>query len=60
MKNHSPFFIPCTPLACYNLILRQFGNNEAALVNKKVCILGRSNIVGMPLFLLLNKKNMLI
>ena len=60
MKNHTAQFVPCTPMACFNLIVREFGNNEAALVNKKVCILGRSNIVGMPLFLLLNKKNMIV
>lgn len=51
MKYHTPYFVSCTPLACQELIL----SCTPSLLNKKVCIIGRSNIVGMPLNLLLLK-----
>lgn len=35
-------------------------NPGETLSGKKVCIIGRSNIVGMPLSLLLNKHNAMI
>lgn len=53
MKYHTPYFVSCTPLACQELILH--GLNSSNLLDKKVCIIGRSNIVGMPLNLLLLK-----
>ena len=51
MKHNTPYFVSCTPLACQELIL----SCTDSLLNKKVCIIGRSNIVGMPLNLLLMK-----
>lgn len=51
MKYHTPYFVSCTPLACQELIL----SCTSDIMSKKVCIIGRSNIVGMPLNLLLMK-----
>ena len=68
MKNHSPFYVSCTPLGCLTLILKSLedihkGENDLGIWNpkkplegKNVCIIGRSNIVGMPLSLLLMQK----
>jgi 5,10-methylene-tetrahydrofolate dehydrogenase/methenyl tetrahydrofolate cyclohydrolase len=66
LKNHSPFFISCTPLACQELILSSISEKHNVLMKmkskkplsgKKVCIIGRSNIVGMPLSLLLQQRH---
>ena len=46
--------LPCTPKGCIKLIKSVLGNN---LNGKKVCILGRSNIVGKPVFQLLLNEN---
>ena len=54
LKNHYPFYVSCTPLACLELLQRELPEKDA-LVGKKVCIIGRSNIVGNPLSLLLSK-----
>lgn len=48
-----PYSIPCTPLGIIN-ILQEYNIN---LESKKVLIIGRSNIVGKPLFHLLLNKN---
>ena len=53
LKRQSPLFYSCTPLGCLKLIESVCDQIEG----KKVTICGRSNIVGMPLALLLNKKN---
>ena len=53
LKNHSPLFVSCTPLAVMELILSTKGSQEESMSGKKVCIVGRSNIVGLPLSLLL-------
>ena len=68
MKNHSPYYVSCTPLGCLTLILKSLEeihkekelienlssyDPEKPLIGKNVCIIGRSNIVGMPLNLLL-------
>ena len=36
-------------------ILKEVLGSTEAIARKKVCLIGRSNIVGMPLNLLLNK-----
>jgi methylenetetrahydrofolate dehydrogenase (NADP+)/methenyltetrahydrofolate cyclohydrolase len=46
-------FVPCTPLGIYEL-LRAYG---IGVRNRHVVIVGRSNIVGRPLSLLLSQKN---
>jgi len=54
LRKHNPYFVSCTPLGVIELIMRSLPPGET-LAGKKVCIIGRSNIVGMPLSLLLNK-----
>jgi methylenetetrahydrofolate dehydrogenase (NADP+)/methenyltetrahydrofolate cyclohydrolase len=51
LNKHSS--IPCTPLACLE-ILKQ---NKIQISGKHVVILGRSNIVGLPLAMLLLHEN---
>lgn len=53
MKKHTPLFYSCTPLGCLRLI----ESVCPSLEGKRVTICGRSNIVGLPLALLLNKHN---
>ena len=53
MKKRTPHFTSCTPLGVLKLIQSVCPNLEG----KKVTVCGRSNIVGMPLALLLNKHN---
>jgi len=62
MKYHSPYFVSCTPLACLELILRTIEKDCATpeeavqkLRGKRVVVIGRSNIVGMPVSLLLTR-----
>ena len=47
-----PHVIPCTPLGCLKLL-----QGELDLSGKDVIIIGRSNIVGKPLSLLLTSEN---
>jgi len=44
-----PGFVPCTPLGCLKLLRAELGN----LSGKNAVIIGRSNIVGKPMALLL-------
>ncbi|HSQ97492.1 MAG TPA: bifunctional 5,10-methylenetetrahydrofolate dehydrogenase/5,10-methenyltetrahydrofolate cyclohydrolase [Rickettsiales bacterium] len=46
--------LPCTPKGCVKLIKEALGNE---LSGKKVCIVGRSNIVGKPVAQLLLNEN---
>lgn len=46
--------LPCTPKGCVKLIKEVLGNN---LSGKKVCVVGRSNIVGKPAGQLLLNEN---
>jgi methylenetetrahydrofolate dehydrogenase (NADP+)/methenyltetrahydrofolate cyclohydrolase/formyltetrahydrofolate synthetase len=52
MNNRTPMFIPCTPLGCMEILKRE----KIELVGKHVVIVGKSNIVGLPLALLLMKE----
>jgi 5,10-methylene-tetrahydrofolate dehydrogenase/methenyl tetrahydrofolate cyclohydrolase len=52
-KDREPRFVPCTPAGIMRLI-KEAGEH---LEGKRVVMLGRSNIVGMPLALLLTKAN---
>lgn len=53
MKGRTPTFTPATPTGCMTLIA------EAGVVvsGKNAVVLGRSNIVGMPMALMLNNAN---
>jgi len=53
MNNRSPEFISCTPQGCLELLLRENINIEG----KHAVIIGKSNIVGLPMALLLMKEN---
>jgi methylenetetrahydrofolate dehydrogenase (NADP+)/methenyltetrahydrofolate cyclohydrolase len=44
-----PGFVPCTPLGCLKLLRGELGN----LAGKDAVVIGRSNIVGKPMALLL-------
>jgi methylenetetrahydrofolate dehydrogenase (NADP+)/methenyltetrahydrofolate cyclohydrolase len=44
-----PGFVPCTPLGCLKLLRAELGN----LTGKDAVVIGRSNIVGKPMALLL-------
>ncbi|GAA0155476.1 metabolite interconversion enzyme [Lithospermum erythrorhizon] len=46
-----PLFIPCTPKGCVELLLRY----NVKLMGKHVVMIGRSNIVGLPLSLILQR-----
>jgi 5,10-methylene-tetrahydrofolate dehydrogenase/methenyl tetrahydrofolate cyclohydrolase len=45
----APMAIPCTPAGCMELLAR----SGVAISGKTVCVVGRSNIVGMPVAALL-------
>lgn len=51
MKGKEPLFIPCTPKGCIELLLR----SDVEIMGKKAVVIGRSNIVGMPTALLLQR-----
>ncbi len=51
MKGGDPLFVPCTPAGCLTLLKR----SGARLEGSRAVVLGRSNIVGMPVALLLIK-----
>jgi methylenetetrahydrofolate dehydrogenase (NADP+)/methenyltetrahydrofolate cyclohydrolase len=52
-KGREPLFVPCTPFGCIYL-LKQAG---VKLEGANAVVLGRSNIVGMPVALLLVREN---
>jgi len=52
-KGRDPLFIPCTPYGCM-VLLEEAGINPEG---KNAVVLGRSNIVGMPVALLLVRAN---
>jgi len=53
MKGRNPLFIPCTPAGCMRL-LEESGTK---ISGAEAVILGRSNIVGLPMAMLLQKAN---
>ncbi|HIP73113.1 MAG TPA: bifunctional methylenetetrahydrofolate dehydrogenase/methenyltetrahydrofolate cyclohydrolase FolD [Anaerolineae bacterium] len=53
MKGRNPLFIPCTPAGCMEL-LKDAGTE---ISGAEAVILGRSNIVGLPMAMLLQKAN---
>ena len=48
-----PFHIACTPQGCIELLDR----SNVTISGKRAVIIGRSNLVGMPVSLLLNHRN---
>jgi 5,10-methylene-tetrahydrofolate dehydrogenase/methenyl tetrahydrofolate cyclohydrolase len=53
MKGRKPWFVPCTPAGCIELLVRSGVEIEGA----NAVILGRSNIVGLPVSMLLLHRN---
>ncbi|GAB2296561.1 Bifunctional protein FolD 2 [Dionaea muscipula] len=53
MKGRDPLFQPCTPKGCLELLKR----SGISVKGKKVVVVGRSNIVGLPVSLLLLKED---
>ncbi|KAI4341692.1 hypothetical protein MLD38_026385 [Melastoma candidum] len=51
MKGRDPLFLPCTPKGCLELLSR----SGISIKGKNVVVVGRSNIVGLPVSLLLLK-----
>ncbi|CAN6468411.1 unnamed protein product [Victoria cruziana] len=51
MRSREPLFIPCTPKGCIELLLR----SGIDIMGKKAVVIGRSNVVGLPTFLLLQR-----
>ncbi|XP_009370849.1 bifunctional protein FolD 1, mitochondrial [Pyrus x bretschneideri] len=51
MRGREPLFIPCTPKGCIELLLR----SGVEITGKKATVIGRSNIVGLPASLLLQR-----
>jgi 5,10-methylene-tetrahydrofolate dehydrogenase/methenyl tetrahydrofolate cyclohydrolase len=53
MKGRDPLFIPCTPAGCMELLADAGVETNGA----EAVIVGRSNIVGLPMAMLLQKAN---
>ncbi|MCB9140069.1 MAG: bifunctional methylenetetrahydrofolate dehydrogenase/methenyltetrahydrofolate cyclohydrolase FolD [Caldilineaceae bacterium] len=53
MKGRDPLFVPCTPKGCIELLDR----TGVTIEGKNAVVLGRSNIVGLPVAMLLLHRN---
>ena len=53
MKRRDPLFVPCTPKGCIELLDR----TGVTIEGKRAVVLGRSNIVGLPVSMLLLHRN---
>ncbi|XP_077209938.1 bifunctional protein FolD 4, chloroplastic-like [Tasmannia lanceolata] len=53
MQGREPLFVPCTPKGCIELLHR----SGIDIKGKRAVVIGRSNIVGMPAALLLQRQN---
>jgi 5,10-methylene-tetrahydrofolate dehydrogenase/methenyl tetrahydrofolate cyclohydrolase len=53
MKRREPLFVPCTPKGCIELLDR----TGVQIEGKQAVVLGRSNIVGLPVAMLLLHRN---
>jgi len=53
MKRRDPLFVPCTPRGCIELLDR----SAIGIEGKHAVVLGRSNIVGLPVAMLLLHRN---
>ncbi|XP_071689823.1 bifunctional protein FolD 1, mitochondrial-like [Rutidosis leptorrhynchoides] len=51
MRGREPLFIPCTPKGCVEILIR----SGVEIIGKKAVVIGRSNIVGLPASLLLQR-----
>jgi 5,10-methylene-tetrahydrofolate dehydrogenase/methenyl tetrahydrofolate cyclohydrolase len=53
MQGRAPLFVACTPKGCIELLLR----SGVEMEGKHAVVIGRSNVVGMPVALLLQRQN---
>ncbi|KAF8405394.1 hypothetical protein HHK36_010299 [Tetracentron sinense] len=53
MRGREPLFVPCTPKGCIELLHRY----NIDIKGKRAVVIGRSNIVGMPASLLLQRED---
>jgi 5,10-methylene-tetrahydrofolate dehydrogenase/methenyl tetrahydrofolate cyclohydrolase len=53
MKGRKPLFVPCTPSGCIELLVR----SGVEIEGQEAVVLGRSNIVGLPVSMLLLHRN---
>ena len=53
IRGKTPRFVACTPQGCLYVIKKYIPD----LTGLRAAVLGRSNIVGMPMFLLLQREN---
>jgi len=53
MENRTPLFVPCTPKGCIRLL----DEYNIDVKGKKVVVIGKSNIVGLPISLMLMNRN---
>ncbi|XP_019090347.1 PREDICTED: bifunctional protein FolD 3, chloroplastic-like [Camelina sativa] len=53
MRGGKPLFVPCTPKGCIELLRRY----NIGIKGKRAVVIGRSNIVGMPAALLLQRED---
>ena len=53
MKGREPLFVPCTPKGCIELLNRY----HVEISGKNAVVIGRSNIVGIPVAMLLLNRN---
>ncbi|KAK7295040.1 hypothetical protein RJT34_17943 [Clitoria ternatea] len=53
MRGREPLFVPCTPKGCIELLHRY----SVSIKGKRAVVIGRSNIVGMPAALLLQRED---
>ncbi|KAH7426927.1 hypothetical protein KP509_10G022400 [Ceratopteris richardii] len=51
MQGRTPLFVPCTPRGCIELLLR----SNVEIKGKRAVVIGRSNIVGTPAAMLLQR-----
>ncbi|XP_022924998.1 bifunctional protein FolD 1, mitochondrial-like isoform X1 [Cucurbita moschata] len=51
MRGREPLFLPCTPKGCIELLIR----SGVEISGKRAVVIGRSNIVGLPTSLLLQR-----
>ena len=53
MKRREPLYVPCTPRGCIELLIR----TGVQIEGRRAVVLGRSNIVGLPVAMLLLHRN---
>ena len=53
MKRREPLYVPCTPRGCVELLIR----TGVPIEGQRAVVLGRSNIVGLPVAMLLLHRN---